>query len=50
MNSIPNVFIDTRTVEKYKTIILTVISRATEAASVILDQTGIVQVNRYELY
>lgn len=38
--------IDTENDEIHKTIILTVTSRAPEAASIVLDQTGIVQVSR----
>lgn len=42
--------IDTDNVERYKTVVLTVVSRAVEAASTILDQTGIVQVNKNNIY
>lgn len=45
-NNISDKLVDSETVERHKTIILTVVSRAAEAASVILDQTGIIQVNR----
>ncbi|XP_060879763.1 copper-transporting ATPase 1 isoform X1 [Metopolophium dirhodum] len=43
-NDISDKLIDSETIERHKTIILTVVSRAAEAASVILDQTGIIQV------
>jgi hypothetical protein len=43
--NVSNGLIDTDTIEKYKTVILTVVSRAVEAASTILDQTGVIQVN-----
>lgn len=37
---------DTETIASQKTVIITIISRAVEAASVILDQTGVIQVNK----
>ncbi|XP_025416212.1 copper-transporting ATPase 1 isoform X2 [Sipha flava] len=43
--NVSNGLIDTDTIEKYKTVILTVVSRAVEAASTILDQTGVIQVD-----
>lgn len=36
---------NTKPVDNNSTLILTVISRAVEAASIILDQTGVIQVN-----
>lgn len=48
--SVSDGLIDTDTDERYKTIILTVVSRAIEAASTILDQTGIIQVNKNNFY
>jgi len=44
-NNISDELIDSETAERHKTIILTVVSRAAEAASIVLDQTGIIQVN-----
>lgn len=43
--SLPDDSIDKEIIEKHKTIILTVISRAEEVAGVLLDQTGVIQVN-----
>lgn len=45
-NNISDELTDSESIRRYKTIILTVISRAAEAASIVLDQTGVIQVNK----